>query len=242
LTFKFGWQSTYQALQSLIGKPERAAREVNALIRNNGKLMTLSTGVTLPEEEWTSYPGINTYVAQGVLPDPTDPFTVKGRRRIRLRCVVNSGVMLPPLDIPTLRDRLVAEKLGACPRPSDIINLIPWTWLVDWFSGLSSYIRLAEEVCADRTLINYGFLTYESELEATATQGVWNQTTDDSHWTSGKSYSSPVTPRMRIGGLFRASYQLRISVSSLAQVKTTAGKGLSPTQRAILEALLNKFL
>jgi len=242
LTFKFGWESMYQAVKSLMGKPAWAAREVNTLIANNGKLMTLSTGFTLPEGEWTSYPSITAYCPNGMSIDPDDPFSQKGRRRVRLRCVVNSGVRLPELDIPSLRTKLVADKLGEFPRPSDIYNLIPWTWLIDWFSGCSSYLRLLEEVQGDRTLINYGFLTYVSEVESTATLGCYASTSDDYHWSSGANFSSPVKPRLRVGGKFTGAYQLRISVSSLASVKTLAGKGLSQTQLAILEALLMKFL
>jgi hypothetical protein len=241
LTFKFGWQSMVQAVQQLANSPQQIAKDVNTLIDANGSFVTLSSGMTLPQEQWTSPPTITTYVPTGCLSDPASPPSQTGTRNVRLRCVVNSGVRLPPLDVPKLRKRLFVEKLGLIPRPSDIYNLIPWSWLVDWVQGVSSYLRLVEEVQLDETLINWGLLTYISVLETTATRNCYNTAIEAKHWSSGIHAVSNLKFTTTTSGTFRATYHLRVDVSSLAKVKTTSGKGLSTTQGTILGALLAKF-
>jgi hypothetical protein len=244
LTFKFGWQSMYQAAVQLAKTPERAAKDINTLIRQNGKLATLSTGISMPVEDWTSFPAITPYILPGMLPDPTAPLSQSGTRKIRLRCVVNSGVQLPPLDVPNLRESLLPEKMGLVLRPSDIWNLIPWTWLVDWFAGYSQYIRLSEEIQRDEQIVNYALLTYHSILETTATRGGFDQMADtvvySSHPWNGTSDLK--TWKLQSSGVFTAAYQLRVSAASLANVKTTSGNGLNQSQMSILQALLTKYL
>jgi hypothetical protein len=241
LTFKFGWESMVQAVQQLAKSPGAISKDVNTLINANGSFVTLSSGMTLPEEQWTSPPTITTYVPTGCLSDPNSPPSQTGTRLVRLRCVVNSGVRLPPLDIPKLRQRLMLEKLGLTPRPSDIWNLIPWTWLVDWFQGVSSYLRLVEEIQLDETLINWGLITYISVLNTSATRNCYNTTVEAKHWSSGVHAVANKKFTTTTSGTFRATYHLRVDVSSLAKVKTTSGKGLSTTQKTILGALLAKF-
>lgn len=241
LTFKFGWESMVSAILQLAKTPPRVTKEVNTLIARNGSFVTLSSSMTLPEEQWTSPPSITTYAPYGTLTDFDKPPSQTATRRIKLRCVVNSGVRLPPLDVPALREKLLMEKFGLIPRPSDIYNLIPWTWLIDWFQGLSGYLRLVEEVQGDKQLINWGLLTYISELETTATRNCYQTAVQAKHWASGNHTSANLRFDTTTTGTFKALFHLRVDVSSLANVKTTSGTRLSTTQKTILGALLSKF-
>jgi len=149
--------------------------------------------------------------------------------------------MMPTVDAPKLRDELVLEKFGLWPpRPSDIYNLIPWSWLVDWFADLGGYLSLVEEIQMDKQLINWGMLTYKSTLKCTATCGSFMDYTDFRHNASG-SVNSLTHKRATIesSGTFEASYFLRRSVESLQNVNTKLASGLrlSADQASILMAL-----
>jgi hypothetical protein len=241
LTFKFGWESMVQAVLQLAKQPKWISKDINTLVKNSGGFVTLSSKKKLPLEKWTSPPTITTYVPYGALTDMTRPPSQEGTRTIELRCVVNSGVRLPPLDEPRLRERLLMEKLGLIPRPSDIWNLIPWTWLVDWYQGVSNYLRLAEEVMCDKMLINWGLLTYESTLETSATRNCYQTAIEAKHWSSGNHSTATKKFDTTTTGTFKATYQLRVDVASLANVKTTSGTRLSTTQKTILGALFAKY-
>lgn len=241
LNFKFGWMSCYQALVGLLGQPSKVAKEVNTLLKQDGKLMTLHRKMTLSSEQLTSLPTITLFNPYGFAADPSLPFSCTGTREIELRSVVNFGVQLPPLDPPALRDKVFREKLGVSPRPSDIYNLVPWTWLIDWFVGFGQYLSLLEQILSDPTIINYGLLTYESRLRAVATKGVKVDTSNYVHSVSKPSFTDAFTVKTQLSGLFTASYVLRLDVGSLTSMKLTSGRGLSQDQMSIMSALLSKF-
>jgi len=243
LTFQFGWASMYQAVTSIIGKPQKIAKDINTLINQNGKMMTFHSSIGLPSEEWTSFPTIIPYPPVGFLPDPNSPLAQSGKRTsVRLRGIVNFEVQMPPIDVPTLRKRMFDERIGLSPRPSDLYQLIPWTWLIDWFSGLGEYLKVLEEVHSDPKLINYGLLVYESTLESAATRGWFYGTSNTIYQDTAPSLK---TEDVRIlattTGSFSATYKLRVDAASMADVKLTAGRGLSTMQQSILGALLSKF-
>jgi len=239
LTYKFGWESMYQAVDQLVRAPSKATKDINYLLGKNGQNVTLSTIVRLPDSDWPSHPAITPYIAQPMLPDPDDTYNESSTRSSSIRCCVNSGVHMPALDVPILRGLLYTHKLGLIPLPSDILNLIPWTWLIDWFQGLSDYVRLAEEVQLDRSIINWGMATYRSDLSATASIGafmLYNKMFV--HNASGSVHNVEVAKAtLRGEGTFKASYKLRVGIQNLAQVKLSSGYRLSDTQKIILAAL-----
>jgi hypothetical protein len=243
LTYKFGWQSMVQACDQLMNAPKKATKELNYLIAKNGQNITLSTIQHLPDSEWTSHPAISPYVLYPMLPDPDHPLSQDGWRQASIRCVVNCGVQFPSIEEPILRQVLYADKLGLFPRPSDILNLIPWTWLIDWFFGLSNYLRLVEEVQGDYQLINWGMATYTSYLSSTATIGSFMLYNEFTHNASGSVHNLTVRKAECLStGKFEAVYRCRVGVQSLARVKLASGFGLSETQKAILTALISQPL
>jgi hypothetical protein len=58
-----------------------------------------------------------------------------------------------------MRHRFYGDQIGLIPRFIDVYNIIPWTWLVDWFTGLGNYLELIEETNHDPVLINWGMIT-----------------------------------------------------------------------------------
>jgi len=243
LTYKFGYESMYRAVVQLMNSPKRITEQVNDLISHNGQNITLSSSRKFPVEDWTAPPGINCATPGGMLPDPLAPLTVSGTREISLHCVVNCGVRLPNLSVPILRRQLSAESLGISPRPSDIYNLIPWTWLFDWFTGLGSYLRIAEQVQDDRFLINWGLMSYKSTLKARGSRGSFAEYTNLVVLSNNPSHPWSETQKVHYTstGEFIGKYYLRLDLGTIADVKLTTGKGLSQTQWTILTSLLPKL-
>jgi len=68
------------------------------------------------------------------------------------------------LAAPELRQYLWTKLWGLDPSPEDVYNLTPWTWLVDWFSGLGDYVNAYDRINSDTSLINWGFFVYESDV------------------------------------------------------------------------------
>lgn len=243
LNYKFGWESTLQAVRSMLDLPEKVAKKINYLILRQGKPTTfrsrksfsepLSGGPTFSTEAyfWDEY----IYGWSG--------YESRMYHRGELRCAVNAFVELPALDPPQLRGTLTDQLFGSAPTPSDIYDWVPWTWLFDWFSGIGDYIHMMDALNNDPSLINYGFLSYVSR----------GQGFGGYHGVSRKTWGESVTPPPSSSGgesretieriaVFDFRYHLRKSILSLANVKSTSDFGtLSDYQASILSALSTKF-
>lgn len=241
LTFKFGWQSFVQAAEQLVSKPALITKQVNYLVERNGLDTTLSSEINFQMKAAT-VPAITVYPSIWETVDTTDPGSVSGLLNVKVRCVVNSGIKLPKIDPPRLKSTLWWDKLGVYPRPSDILNLIPFTWLVDWFVGLSDYTRIIEQVQMDDSLINWGVIS--CHLDGTYTGTLHCYTNTIRTWNFGSpivSTSETVRNNWRHSARLYTKYIVRKDVQSVINSKTYSGKGLSATQNSILGALFTKY-
>jgi hypothetical protein len=243
LEFKFGWESFVQAIQQLVRAPQTIGKKVNYLISRNGKNVTFRSNIRYVESNPASFPPVNMLTMALLNTDATLPVTQSASREVSLRCMVSAKMMFPYCDVPSLKTQLWVDKLGADPSPGDIYDLVPWTWMIDWFAGLGDYIHLMDAVNDDRFLINFGLLTYVSKLTVEANQYLYGQCTQ-------RTYVIP--PNTATGGDFRyvvnstgrftSKYQLRRDLAEFAtSAKLVSGKGLSLFQGSILTALFSKY-
>lgn len=235
LTFKFGWESTLRGIFDFLPSPHMVARQINRLINRIGRDTSFRTRRTWTEDE-TSTPEISfSLLRDEVL---ARQVRIAGKRKTELRLVANFNIQFPQADIPRLRRELYLRKLGAYPSASDVYNLIPWTWLGDWFLGAGDYLELIESIANDRSLINYGFITYrqESDLDLTASGRF---TTEVTRLINGVSNNSSRSVVIAHTGKLKLVYQLRRSIPSLTNVKSIWGSNLNSHQSAIIGALLS---
>jgi hypothetical protein len=132
--------------------------------------------------------------------------------------------------------------LGVELTPGQIYNLIPWTWMLDWFSGLGDYVRLMDTITADRSLVNYGFMAYKEMSHISAH---WTGKFVGTHSTNFDGSSSgviTVTTQQHHSGKLLLKYYLRKALSEVASVSTYSNPTyLGSSQKAILAALLAKY-
>jgi len=241
LTYKFGYESIYQALVKLLETPEKVTHDVNFLCSKNGKFQTFRRSRKFLLDEWAEVPPVEFQIPYPLTVDPHELPSSKGTRECQLRIVVESGVQLPNIVTPALRKELYYDKLGWPLRPSDYYNLIPWTWLADWFLSVNDYLKLLEEMHLDKSLINWGLVTYKSKLRSVGTCKLNTSTTDVTIVSPAQPISVTKLHSYTLSSEFKADYQLRIDAAGLANVNLTSGKGLSPTQGSILSALISQF-
>lgn len=235
LTFKFGWESTLRGILDFLPSPHRVARQINYLINRIGRDTSFRTRRTWTEDE-TSLPEISfSLLRDEVL---ARQIRIAGKRKVELRLVANFNIQFPQADIPRLRRELYLRKLGAYPSASDVYNLIPWTWLGDWFLGAGDYLELIESIANDRSLINYGFITYrqESDIDLTASGRF---TTEVTRLINGVSNDSERSVVIAHAAKLKLVYQLRRSITSLTNVKSIWDSNLNSHQSAIIGALLS---
>jgi hypothetical protein len=234
LNEKFGWESTLSAINGMMRLPAKVSKRINYLLLRNGKDSSFRAVKRFTEpvssapafvDDWGSWYGGTTS-------------STFAKRDIELRLMINVALRFPDISVPSVRADLVQRLVGGWLEPSDVYNLIPWTWLEDWFTGFGEYLSLLDTVHTDRSLINYGFITYLSKGESTTTFVTKGSVTDQYNRcgvtvneTRGLTFSHPSRANW--------TYQIRKDISHYSGVRSlTSFSSLSTVQQAIIGALL----
>jgi len=159
-----------------------------------------------------------------------------------LRLVVRATIDFPRVLTPVLRDEKIAKEMGLWLTPEDLYNLVPWSWLVDWFSGIGDYVKAYDNVNIDPELVETGFITGESlyQLRSTqVTEAVSSRSFLNTPPVPGILHKEEFRNRINREARLECTTQIRRSVISAYGVKPAWElTGLSDFQVSILGALL----
>lgn len=241
VSFWFGWRQTYQDIIELMEKPKQISKEINALIDRSGNPTTYRARRTFPGTLLTT-PGFSYDPLSFSSNSVNESFisqTHRHERHHEMRLVINASFDFPKVGVPRLREDLFYRKLGLVPTPTDLYNLIPWTWLIDWFTGLGNYVQLVDEINTDKNLYNWGFLT--GITRGSISTQLTTSLTHSSVVTlsNGQIVSSPQTQRFVHTSAFHYKAQIRKDIVSAYGVKSTLEPNtLSSYQQSIISAIL----
>lgn len=158
LNKEFGWDLLVQDALGLLLTPARVAEQLNYLLDRQGEATTFRAQRKYVES-LSSPPGFTYETMANEVAVSTETI---GTREVELRCMVNCNVDFPRLSLPKLREHITTRLWGIDPSPVDIYNLYPWTWLLDWFTGFGDYVNAIDTINSDRSIINFGFISYKS--------------------------------------------------------------------------------
>lgn len=236
LSYNFGWRQLYSDITSLLSSPEKIAKQINFLLSRSGKNTTYRSK-RLFTSRVSNVSGFEIYKAGG----DAGPNTVSTdlERQTELRMVINAIFDFPPVDLPSFKQKLFYNKLGAFVTPTDLYNLVPWTWLIDWFTGFGNYVEIMDTVNRDPTTINYGFLTCSTRGKLITTYNTSERTSYQFPDGSQSAYSTlrkyTYTPILEYHCENRRDMATLFDVASIS-----TGKGLTSYQQSILGALLRQ--
>jgi hypothetical protein len=158
VSYHFGWKQLWNDLNDLLKLPEKQAKRVNFLIARSGKPTTLrASKKLLSGTAGVSGFVYNTSEYEFPVQDPHTSSRIERTSEVRL--VVNCTWDFPPVNSVEFKRRVFRQLTGIEPRVTDIYNLIPWTWLVDWFTGLGNYIEAIDNINHDPSLFNWGMIS-----------------------------------------------------------------------------------
>jgi hypothetical protein len=246
LTWIFGYQSIQQAVQSLVTYPTRLAKKVNYLLQKNSKLEPVRSKKIYDDPSLQFY-RVKDRIAEMV---PVPYFDTKGLKildlsRVELSCAITQRINFPKVGTPYATAKTLANSIGLTPRIKDVYDLIPWTWLVDWFIGLSSYIDMVEAVNGDFQIINVGFITVKvvSEFAISGTLTVYDA--EIHNYVDGRDQTIEYSNArgVDVSLLCSSTFVKRYNVADLGSVKAMGPPDdLSDPQKSIVGALFEKFL
>lgn len=234
VSYWFGWRQLYSDSVNLLLAPNKIAKKIDLLVARNGQATTYRTSRKFEEHGMPpigfQYNTLGEYGSNQV-----NSFT----RSTELKMVVNTTFEFPPSDVPNFRKKEFNRQLGLVPTPIDLYNLIPWSWLVDWFTGLGDYLEVIEAVNSDRELINWGLITAKVDYKLTT------KYTGKLKWFSARGvldqpgvYTEQVVNYNHESHLL-CTLQLRKDLATIMDVNATTDiRTLSDYQLSILGAII----
>jgi hypothetical protein len=241
LSYHFGWKQLYRDVTDLLALPEKTAKKVNFLMSRSGKPTTLRS----KREFLSGSAGASGFDYSTMNTEHTRVSSSRIERKHELRLVINAIWDFPPINSVEFKKHVFAQRTGISPRITDVYNLVPWTWLVDWFTGVGNYIDLIDTINNDPKLINSGMiscrtsgrlitdLSSKSTITSSVTSG--GVTTTQSNLTDNRHTS-----------FYDFECQTRNDVATILDVQlTSVPSTLTTFQKSILGALIlqrTKFL
>lgn len=234
ISFHFGWKQTYNDLVELLDLPGKLSKKYNFLIARSGKPTTFRTSMKVP----AGLTGVSGFEYTGSSYEHTVSSSSRIDKISELRLVINATFDFPPINPVQFNHENFLERIGAIPRPTDLYNLIPWTWLVDWFTGLGSYVELIDETNRDPSLINWGMITCRTQGKLTTDYTSKSTIQDHTYFNPGETHINRLIDN-RHTSVLEFECQTRSDVASILAVKqTSVPTTLTSYQKSILGALL----
>jgi len=244
LNFQFGIMSVVQAVQGVLKLPEKAAKKFNHFLKAQGKPSTSRSKRTFKDSSSWDAPWLTLY--DFGLPNDGEltnaRYSYKSETEVRLTLV--QTIKFPPVAVPKLSDKNYRKILGLQPNVKLIYDLIPFTWLIDWFTGLGDYVNLVDMIFQDPQIVHYGFMvavqteTYSIDADVALMSAVRHRYADASIVMEYKlgnptHVSSSITKK--------TYYREDLSAFDGVKLFGAVNSGLSDFQTSILGSLLAKL-
>lgn len=234
LSFHFGWKQLYKDITDLLEFPEKHSKRMNFLIARNGKPTTFRSKRSFTSGE----SGVSGFEYEAFDIEQNIVTTSRIMRESELRLVINATFDFPQISAPSFRRKEFFRRMGVIPTPTDLYNLVPWTWLLDWFSGLGNYIEVIDTINSDPTLINWGLITCETKGNLITSRYSRTRCTENITF-NGSTQVLESYKEYRHTSNLDFECQIRKDVSKALSVRQTSDPvSLSAFQKSILGALL----
>lgn len=236
LSYEFGIKPLLADAMRLLELPDIVAKRLNFLQSRNGKPTTYRQRVILNEPFVGTPPWVQGDMLKDGFKIDTDKSGSSSTRTAEVRSSLTSTFEFPSVALPEFRRRLATRLLGANPNITALYELMPWTWLFDWFTGLGDYVEVIDNINQDPSLINDGWIVYNSSVELSN----WTQTHKTVTSTFRKSGVTTSYPKQVFGHYssnFAYEYYKRVRMGDAGVPSANQLKNLSDYQLKILSAL-----
>jgi hypothetical protein len=239
LSFHFGWKQTYKDIIDLLNAPAKISRNINFLLSRAGKPTTFrSKRSFVSGESGVSGFDYETLFAEYVQ-DSSEGVHSRIERSSELRLVINATFDFPPVSAPRFAYDLYLKQLGIVPRVTDVYNLVPWTWLVDYFTGFGNYLECIENLWHDPNLINWGMITCVSKGKLISDHKSRSYRSVRRYESNVEVYNNPGWIANRHTSILEYVCETRRDVASILDMNITSDPtSLTAYQKSIIGALL----
>ncbi len=132
------------------------------------------------------------------------------------------------LNSPRFRSHLIGELTGALPDMYTVYQLMPWSWLLDWFVNAGEILKNATLMAKYHQIADYAYVMCE---ESYTTVRKCSTVINEGNYHSGQLHPSPVV----LEGRYIQTFKQRVAASPYGF--GLSWQGFSPYQIAVLAAL-----
>lgn len=245
LSYHFGWKQLYNDIRDLLSTPERIVKRFNYLNRKNAssRVLKASKKLIIPTSsisasfDWTRLEF-----------EESIKESAKILREAQLSVTIGYGFNFPELLPVKFSEQKFWNMIGAVPTPQDLWNLVPWSWLIDWFTGADDYIEAIQRINSDRNLIDYGLISCDIRTTLTGRKSSRVRNTEVNTFTPwGGTKKETVTHiyhdyETAATAEFRTRVRKDLSMA-LSHLETTSDPSkLTGYRRSILSALISQSI
>lgn len=234
LNVQFGWLPFVSDVRKMYNLYKTLDKRLAHLVRNNGKNRRIER--VLNEDTSTdqsssvySYPFAQCSAAPGNYGNGKTQYTVTTKTTTRAWFVGNFRYFTPDIGSSEWTTRATKALFGLNPTPELLWEVLPWSWLVDWFSNIGDVISNASSNAVDNLVTNYSYTMLHTTKEVTY-QAYSNWTTfgvSDKGGSASLYTRSFEETKLRYGGLNPFGVGVKLGSLSGYQLSILAALGLS---------------
>ena len=179
LNVVFGWKPFVSDLQKMYNLWQTIDARMAQLIRENGKYIRrkatledvetdVHTGTVYP------FPYVNVLGAPPNYMTGTTAYNVTTRTKTKVWFSGSFRYYIPDVSSSLWNARARAALFGALPTPELLWEVLPWSWLIDWFSNVGDVISNASTNAVDNLTLRYSFIMKHVSTEVEATSFVYH--------------------------------------------------------------------
>lgn len=198
LNYRFGWRPFLRDLQRFLKTTRDLDRRIAFLKRNNGKWLKRGGVVRQESNHWDSTLGSS---LSPIL--PTEYYPV-GFPHMSIPChwsyeqtVWFEGSFrfwIPNIESPKFLDGAIRQMYGFTISPDVVWELIPWSWLIDWFTNIGDVMsNLSSSSSADNLVARYAYIMGHTKLKAMWSDQLQYYTDTGTRTIGTLSYSNSIT-------------------------------------------------
>jgi hypothetical protein len=170
LNVEFGWKPFLNDMRDAFNSIITVEKRLKQLARDNGKPIRRRASKVI-ENTTYSESGYNPPVLSAC---PSRLAAVPGSgsstwtRRKDVRFTARFRYWIPTTGPEASIERAyrALQVLGALPTPKLVWDLMPWSWLIDWFSNIGDVIENVSTNAADNLVCEYGFMTSRTRISS----------------------------------------------------------------------------
>jgi len=178
LNVQFGWIPFLNDCRNLYFTYRKLENRLAQLKRDNGRPVRRRGKVTHSESSSVYYESYNTYM----YPTLTNEFYTgsPGHTKVTLDVSDSSWFSarfrywIPDIGSSQWTRRATAALFGVNPTPSTLWELLPWSWMIDWFTNVGDVIQNMSTNAAENLVAEYAYVMrhYTSVYNVTQTMPV----------------------------------------------------------------------